>query len=264
MASNGGLESVTGLRFFSGFLRPKVGTNFLYKLLSVALALGFWFSVGDERIEGMIEVPVQVVAPDGLVVANEPPQELSVKVSGTRSEIGRIRRIELAPYRVVLKEGKAGTRQTRIRPEQLSLPGGIAVLELFPSRFDVYLEREEVKELLVQPRLLGKPEDGLVVGALEVNPVRIPVAGAASFLRALDTIYTEPISLEGRQVSFQKVVKANLPHPQLWFVDPVPVSVRIELASGKGKVKKGNANLASKEKLLNEGPIDEDKVQPSP
>lgn len=210
-------------------IREAFTNNLSYKLLSLLIALGLWFIVRDERVEGKVELPVEVTAPENLVVASEPPDRLTVSVTGTRFALDRLKNIELSPYEVLPRSDEPGTMEVRVRPEDIHLPGDVKVSEVTPSRFDLLMERKAQREFPVRVRLLGRPAPGYTVGSPIVKPERVKVVGATSLIRDLDWVYTEPVSIEGRRQTFRGEYALSLPSSQVWPADHVRVSVEVPI-----------------------------------
>lgn len=74
--------------------------------------------------------------------------------------------------------------------------------------------RDVERELVIEPRLTGKPAPSFEVKEVVVTPSRIRVSGAASHVNALEKAQTEVISIEGRRESF------DVPHTSIYFSDP--------------------------------------------
>jgi hypothetical protein len=74
--------------------------------------------------------------------------------------------------------------------------------------------RDIERELVVEPRLQGKPAPAYEVKEVLVTPAKVRVAGPASHVDALDKAPTEAISIEGRRESF------DVPHAAIFISDP--------------------------------------------
>src|SRR5260370_11531961 len=74
--------------------------------------------------------------------------------------------------------------------------------------------REVEGELIVEPRLSGKPAAAYEVKEVLVTPAKVRVTGPASHVDALEKAQTETISIEGRRESF------DVPHAAIFISDP--------------------------------------------
>lgn len=210
-----------------GWVRAVFLNNLPYKLLSVLLALGLWTIVRGAPVDGEIAIPLEVVVPEGLVMVSDPPRRLAVSVHGSRTALQRMRRTEVAPLRLAPGVSEPGTVQISILPEDLNLPVPVSVSRVSPSRFEVLLERRAVRRVPVHVRLVGQVPEAFVAGSPMVEPATVQVAGAASLIRSLEAVYTQPISIEGRSGDFTERSLVSLPHPQLWVEGEETVAVTI-------------------------------------
>jgi YbbR domain-containing protein len=74
--------------------------------------------------------------------------------------------------------------------------------------------RDIERELVVEPRLQGKPAPAYEVKEVLVTPAKVRVTGPASHVDALEKAPTEAISIEGRHESF------DVPHAAIYISDP--------------------------------------------
>lgn len=74
--------------------------------------------------------------------------------------------------------------------------------------------RNVERELVVEPRLQGKPAPAYEVKEVLVTPAKVRVTGPASHVDALEKAQTEAISIEGRRESF------DVPHAAIYISDP--------------------------------------------
>jgi len=74
--------------------------------------------------------------------------------------------------------------------------------------------REVERELVVEPRLSGKPAAAYELKEVLVTPAKVRVTGPASHVDVLDKAPTEAISIEGRRESF------DVPHAAIFISDP--------------------------------------------
>ena len=74
--------------------------------------------------------------------------------------------------------------------------------------------RDIERELVVEPRLEGKPAPTYEVKEVLVTPDKVRITGPASHVNALEKASTEAISVEGRRESF------DVPHANVYLSDP--------------------------------------------
>jgi YbbR domain-containing protein len=177
--------------------------NWLLKLISLVLAvmLEVYFYSPDNSIEFDLSVPVRI---DNLAVERMivwPP-------SGDRGLFARVRLRAPAPLEEKIKSselhftidvGKTEkpSAQFELLTDQLSLPSGVSVVQVEPSKIDLRFEKEVKKELLVVADQVGVPQDGYVVGTVKVFPETVGAWGPESELEGLNVIETRKVDVTG-------------------------------------------------------------------
>jgi YbbR-like protein len=108
------------------------------KVLALAVSMVLWgFVMTSEKSELIIAAPIELSGiPAGLEVTGERPDRVDVQLHGLRGTL-----LRLGPDRVKarlnLAGAKAGEVTLRVLPEQITVPPGVTVLRVSPSR--VYL-----------------------------------------------------------------------------------------------------------------------------
>ncbi|RME37657.1 MAG: YbbR-like domain-containing protein, partial [Deltaproteobacteria bacterium] len=121
--------------------------NWFLKLISLVFALMLWFFVmGERRQEIGFTVPLNLVnIPEGLMVANEVPNLVDVRVSGPRTVLMNLSPQDIS-ISVDLKDLKPGVTSFKRLDERLNIPSALKVTRLSPSYIDVKLERVRQKK----------------------------------------------------------------------------------------------------------------------
>lgn len=210
-------------------MKKLIFDNLPYKVLSVLIALGLWFIVRDQRVEFQLRIPLEVTAPDELVVTSEPPHSISLSVVSPRFALDKLRKLESTPYAIFLDATEPGPTEVLVQTQDLRIPNEVSIQEIRPNRFEVLLERKAKEDFQIRPRLLGLPAAGYTVGKPKIEPERVEVVGATSLIRDLQWVYTEPISIEGRTETFTGEYQLSLPASQVWLADPRPVRVTVPI-----------------------------------
>lgn len=185
----------------------KLFENWLLKLISLAFAAILWFFVmGERKLEVPYIIPLEYKnLPQELMIANEVPASVAVRISGPRALLMNLSPEDIS-IAVDLKDLKAGVTSFKRLEESLNIPSGLKATRVSPSYVDVKLER--VREKLVPVRLVltGAPAPGFMVTGSQVAPPRVAVSGAESELKSVTEVPTEGISLDGVQESFSQTV----------------------------------------------------------
>lgn len=181
--------------------------NWSLKLLSLAFALILWmFIMGERRQEVGYRVPLELQnIPAQLMIANEVPSLVDVRISGPRALLMKVSESDIS-IAVDLTDLQPGLTTFKRLEERLNLPSGLRVTRLAPSFIDLKLERIKQKEVPVKIALHGEPLPGYQVGRVKAVPDRVVVSGAESELKNISEVTTEPIDLEGVNEGFSLIV----------------------------------------------------------
>jgi YbbR domain-containing protein len=185
----------------------KIFENWLLKFISLAFAVVLWFFVmGESRMEVNHIVPLEYQnLPQGLMIANEIPTSVAIRISGPRAMQMNLNPgdIRLA---VDLKGLSPGLTSFRRLEESLNLPSGLKITRISPSYVDVKLERVRERQVPVRVILTGEPAPGFIVKSFKATPAKVTVSGAESELKLVSEVVTEGIDLTHVQESFSQTV----------------------------------------------------------
>lgn len=174
------------------------------KLLALAITLLVWMAVTSENQPMTIHasVPLNFIRPDNLAISNDPPRTVDVLLTGTKNKLNNLRTIDLVAT-VDLSDGKAGDRVIRLSPERVSiqLPNGVSIASFQPSTLPIRFEPMVRKEVPVEVKLDGEPDEGFEVYGTQATPTEVWVSGPSSHVNALGKAPTETVSVDGRKES---------------------------------------------------------------
>ena len=181
--------------------------NWTLKLISLVFALLLWmFIMGERRLEVGYLVPLELQnLPKGLMVANEVPSQVDVRVSGPRTLLMKISPNDISIV-VDLADLKPGLTTFKRLEERLNLPSGLRVTRLSPSFIDLKLERIKQKEVPIKIALTGEPLAGFQVGRITAIPDKVIVEGGETELKSVSEVTTEAVNLDGVNAGFSVIV----------------------------------------------------------
>nr|NIS39979.1 YbbR-like domain-containing protein [Desulfuromonadales bacterium] len=185
----------------------KLTENWLLKVLSLIFAAVLWFFVmGEQRVERSYSFPLELKnVPENLSVANEVPGQIDVRISGPRTLLINLDEKQVS-IPVNLEGLDAGITTFRRLEERLNIPSGLKVTRVSPSYVEIHLDRIRRQQLPVKVDLVGMPAAGYVVESVRTEPAVVTVEGAERDLRSLESVYTEPLSLEGAEEDLKQVL----------------------------------------------------------
>ena len=190
-----------------GFFRK----DWVLKSLSLGFALLLWFFVvGEEKAEVSISIPLELVnIPAGLVIANDIPSDVDVRIYGPRSMIRAM--ATKGVLRVIdLKDAKPGKITVHISPNSLSLPGAVRALRTQPSNVEIVLEPLVLSDFLVKPVLKGKVAKYHKVLSTDVYPPRVVLSGPESVIKAMKDVRTFTVDVDGASDDITREVGLDL------------------------------------------------------
>ena len=184
--------------------------NWFLKILSLVFALILWFFVmGERKLEVGYAVPLELRnLPTGLMVANEVPSLIDVRISGPRTLLMNLRPDDIS-IAVDLKELQPGLTSFRRLEERINIPSALKVTRISPSFIDLKLDRIKEKTVPVVATLIGDLPAGAQLESVTVTPEEVVVVGAEGELKDVSEVGTEAVSLDGVKESFSLVVPMN-------------------------------------------------------
>jgi YbbR-like protein len=110
------------------------------KLLALVVSMVLWaFVMTSERADVVIAAPIELDGiPAGLEVKGERPDSVDVQLHGLRGALERLG-TERVRARLSLAGSRAGEVTLRVQPEQITVPPGVTVVRVNPSRVRLVL-----------------------------------------------------------------------------------------------------------------------------
>src|SRR5829696_7038126 len=174
------------------------------KLLSLAIAIVLWLLVTGQNqpVTAHVNVQLNFIRPPALEISNDPPRTVDVMLTGSRNKLDDLTSLDLVAT-VDISDQRAGERVLRLADKaQIPLPQGIKVDGYQPSAVPIRLEEILERQVVIEPKLEGKPADGFEIYAVYPNKGSIAVRGPASRVNALQKVATESVWLAGHNQSF--------------------------------------------------------------
>ncbi|MEA3465745.1 MAG: CdaR family protein [Thermodesulfobacteriota bacterium] len=184
--------------------------NWPFKLLSLIFALLLWmFVMGEQKAEVGYTVPLELKhLPVGLVVANEVPSVVAVRISGPRTLLSKLKTSALS-MSVDLRGLQPGLTTFKRLDENLNIPKALRVSRLSPSYVEVKLERIREKSVPVRALLSGTLAPGTSLGSVVVRPAKVLVEGAESEVNDVVEVETDVVDISSVLDSFTLMVPIN-------------------------------------------------------
>ena len=171
--------------------------NWMMKLLSLVFALVLWFFVmGEQDLEKGFAIPVELTnLPEGLIVSNDVPSLLDVRISGPRSVLMNLEQSDLA-IDIDLNGLSTGIASFKRLEERFNLSRNLKITRTSPSIIEVRLERVRAKRVPVKVVLDDELPAGFEIDAITVKPSHVEISGSGSELKLVNEVPTDPIKVD--------------------------------------------------------------------
>lgn len=214
------------------------------KLLSLAIAMVLWLVVTgqNEPVTAHVNVQLNFIRPQMLEISNDPPRTVDVMLTGSRNKLDDLTALDLVAT-VDISDQHAGERVLRLADKaQISLPQGVKVDGFQPSAIPIRLEPIIERQVTIEPKLEGKPDDGYEIYGVRPSKGSVTVRGPESRVNAIRKVFTESIWLSGHKQTFTATnLGIDVPDTKVDLLDPV-VSVEVEI--GERAVEKTFSGVA--------------------
>jgi YbbR domain-containing protein len=186
-------------------------SDWFLKFISLIFAVLLWFLVGgEEMVQVTISVPLEITnVPVDLVIANDVPPALAVKVYGPRSLINNATKQRISKV-IDLRGSHAGRVTIDITPSRLSLPAGVTAMKVDPASVTIVLERRLSRVVPVKAILTGEVENDYELDKVVVEPEQVRISGPESEVAGIRELETYPIELGRATNSFTREIGLNL------------------------------------------------------
>lgn len=200
--------------------------NLPLKAASLVLAVLLWFAIAAEKTSEMgVEVPVELQnVPRDLELTGDLVNSVEVRLRASPGVIQRLGPGEVSA-RLDLSGASEGERIVHLSSDTIRVPFGVRVVKINPSLITLTFERSLQKLVPVRPRLIGRPAKGYEVSEISSEPPEVRIAGPKSRVQEVESVFTEPISVEGAVTNVTDSVNLGIEDPVLRIQDPPRVRV---------------------------------------
>jgi YbbR domain-containing protein len=221
------------------FFHRHVLHNLRLKLISIALAVGLWLAVARDPVsEVAVDVPIEFRnIPQNLEISSENIPKAQIRLRGPERVIRRLQPDDVYAE-IDLNNGKPGERTFDLTAQQVHQPSELEVVQVVPSQFHLIFDSRLIRQIPVQPRVLGTFAAGYDIERILVVPTTITISGPRKHVEAVEAAITDPIDVSGimSQVTFRRHAYVSDPLIQVSNPDPVQVTVIMQKAPAGGSV----------------------------
>jgi YbbR domain-containing protein len=200
------------------------GLKALSLLLAVLLFVVSRQPVIDLRMAG-VAIEYRGLSP-GLKIVGDAEQTVSMRLSGPRDIVRSLTPNQLLVIADLSGKGP-GERVVQLRADESFLPDNVNVMQIEPASIRIKLEPNVTKLVRVEARLRGKVPEGREFYGVELSPAEVEIEGPQSMVDKIDSIFTESVSLDGRDVDFRTYVEVEIPQNSLRIKTPGPIELSV-------------------------------------
>jgi YbbR domain-containing protein len=228
------------------FLHRHVLHNLGLKLISLALAVGLWLAVARDPVaEVAVDVPIEFHnIPQNLEISSENIPRAQIRLRGPERVVRHLQPSDV--YAEIELSGlRPGERTFDLTAQQIHLPSELEVVQVVPNQLHLDFDARLIRQVPVQPRIVGTFLSGYVIERVVVDPPSITISGPKKHVEAVVSAVTDPIDVSGAisQLAVRRHAYVSDPLIQVASPDPVQVTVIMQ----KTPITNGGAQPAKPE-----------------
>ena len=197
--------------------------NWPAKILALAVALLLFVIHRVNNLqERVLEVPIELILPSGLLVSAPFQNQVNLTLKGDRGEAISVltpadftARADLSLYG---EEGEYAV-EVQVSQQEAALNSNAYVDRIDPSEIRVKLDHAAVKEVPIVVEMKGVPKIGYYLATYSLSPERVQIKGPASRVTTLLEVSTESVDLTGKAESFAMRIELTLQSEYLDFAE---------------------------------------------
>jgi YbbR domain-containing protein len=149
-------------------------------LVALIAAFLLWYALAAQRSEDIsvrgVKALVSVVnIPRDLVLTSPVPDTVSLQLRGPLSTLSNLDPRKPPEVLLDLSDALPGLNSYLINASDIPLPTEVEVVNVDPKGITLELERQETRQVLVRPVVIGVPAPGFVVREVRASPAQYTV-----------------------------------------------------------------------------------------
>lgn len=214
----------------SGKKKTPIFSDMGKKLLAVVIAISLWLVANLQHdIDKNVNIDINYAnLPPGLVIANNPPEKLTVRMRGPRSQLSSATS-ETMLFTIDLSNLGEGMSRFDVTTDQIIPPRDVQVTGISPAEIEIDIDKLSDKNVKVVPSL-GALEPGYeIIGEPEIVPSEVKIRGPEGLINKISSITTDPVDLEGESSKFTIEVPLRSPYALVKVVGNNTVRVTVNI-----------------------------------
>lgn len=161
------------------------------------IVTGVWFTFtrGETSIASL-NIPVEIMkGSSNIDIVTTTPNTIKLTLTGPRVILRSINKNDIDLF-LKVKDQEPGTYLYDITEKNISLPPGIKIVKIEPSRIKIKLDKIVSKLLPIQVDWAGKLPKDILITDVKVVPDKVHIIGPKTLLDSISTIYTEKVKVD--------------------------------------------------------------------
>ncbi|GAB6162174.1 diadenylate cyclase CdaA [Desulfothermus naphthae] len=161
------------------------------------IVTGVWFTFtrGETSIASL-NIPVEIMkGSSNIDIVTTTPNTIKLTLTGPRVILRSINKNDIDLF-LKVKDQEPGTYLYDITEKNISLPPGIKIVKIEPSRIKIKLDKIVSKLLPIQVDWAGKLPKDILIPDVKVVPDKVHIIGPKTLLDSISTIYTEKVKVD--------------------------------------------------------------------
>ena len=202
--------------------------------LSLTVVLYLALNEGKKQKKDIPDVPLEIEGgADVFLPHSSRSGYVRLTVRGSESRVKRLEVKDIVGKVRVTGSPAAfnnGTLKLHLAPEHFHCPRGIEVIAMEPAVLNLSIQRQISRDVPVKPEITGTPQQGRVVAGIRCFPERVTVTGPEKAVQSLREICTEPLSIDGEVMTFDKEMRLINPMPGEYSFDTSSTNISVTIA----------------------------------
>jgi YbbR domain-containing protein len=204
--------------------------NWLWKLLSLAIAFLVWLSVASEpELATIVSVPVVYRNyPANLDISSDIASTIRVEARGPARQLRGLSDLRIAAAIDFASVQAPGERTFTLTASNLNLPRGIDLMRTVPAQLRFRFENRMSRMMPVEIAFSGKLAAGLSIET-SVEPKELEIQGPESHVRDARGLVSDPLDLTRISGTTMQTLAVYAPDAELRFTGKPQVKVKIQV-----------------------------------
>lgn len=212
---------------FRRILRRVFVDDWPMKLIALVITFALYLGVTSEEVKATFpSVPLNLRISDNADFINPPPEAVEVVLKGDKSKIDELSRTrnDLVVFRDLTNQ-PVGDSVVDLTADTVSvnLPPGVQVDTIRPNKIAIKIEPVVEKDIPVRAETEGSLATGSSFdGDPVVTPQKVRVRGPISYIKTLEFVSTERVSVENKDADFTaRQIAVTVSNPKVRILDAV-------------------------------------------